>query len=144
VTRNLFGRLWDRFVVGKGHRCIGCVTMYAFDTAMHGAVNVHTRRWGAVCFAWPRLGGRRSWPAYFYLSPNCTPWASTLLIGREYTRDERRMARVRCALWGHGYDAERLDPQVLDRAVRLTEERDDSSLRQVNEIIRDRRGWIAR
>jgi hypothetical protein len=80
---------------------------------MHGAVNIQTKRWGYVCFKPPTRVWGRWWPAYFYLSPNATPWAATLLIGREYSRAEKRMARVRRALWGHGYSTERHNPQRL-------------------------------
>lgn len=72
--------LWDRIVCKSGHRTIGPVTMYAFDTAMHGAINIATP-WGYLCFAWPRLGGWERHGAYAYLSPNATPWAATWRLG---------------------------------------------------------------
>lgn len=81
---------------------------------MHGPVlNLWTRRWGYVCVKPRTRAFGLWWPAYFYLSPNATPWAATLLLGREYGRSEKMMARVRWALWGHGYDVEEIesDPQ---------------------------------
>jgi hypothetical protein len=142
MQRNWLGRLWDRVIIRSGHRQIGPATVYAFDTAMHGAVNVRTRRWGTICLAWPRLGGVRGFAAYAYLSPNATPWAATLLWGREFTGDERRMAQVRRHLWGHGYDSERLDPQMLDRAVWAVNERDDDALARFVALFRDRAEWV--
>jgi hypothetical protein len=112
---NRFALLYDS-LIGRGHRRIGPMTTYAFETAMHGAVNIETR-WGSLCFAWPRLGGLHRWPAYAYLSPNATPWAATWAIGGEWTAQERRLIAVRRALWGHGYDVTKHDPRLLDAAV---------------------------
>lgn len=78
---------------------------------MHGAVNIQTKRWGYVCFKLPTYVFGRWWPAYFYLSPNATPWASTLLVGKEYSKAEKVLARIRKTLWGHGYSTEEFDPQ---------------------------------
>jgi hypothetical protein len=140
---SLVGRLWDQ-LLGAGHRSIGPVTFYRFETAMHGAVNISTKRWGVICFAWPRLGGYRDWPAYFYLSPNATPWASTLMLGNDghMTREERRLVAVRRALWGHGYDAERMDPQLLGKAIEAVEYRDAGSLNSFARMFYERAEWI--
>ena len=143
------GKLWDRVVVGNGHRVVTLfgreVTLYAFDTAMHGAVNIRTRRWGTLCAAWPALGGRKGLAPYVYLSPNATPWAATLVLGKgtELDRNERRMVAVRRALWGHGYDSERLDPQVLNRAVYVVEARTPDAVRDLDRIVTDRAPWLA-
>jgi hypothetical protein len=55
-------------------------TVYGAN-AMHWAVNVHTERWGWICFHPPTrtFGGR--WPWYFYVSPNGTPSCATFKIG---------------------------------------------------------------
>lgn len=97
------------------------LTIYSFNSAMHGAVNFWTRRWGYICFKPPTLSHGRWWSAYFYLSPNATPWAATLLRGREYSRGEKMMARVRKALWGHGYSTEDHNPQMLSDYYRAIE-----------------------
>lgn len=140
----LLGRLWDHLF--KGHRSFGWLTVFAFDTAMHGAFNVHTR-WGYLCIAvpWFGLGWRTEWPTYAYLSPNATPWAATWLIGKgaELTREDRRMVRVRRALWGHGYDCTRLDPQILDRAVWAAESRTPSAVRSLGRIVDERADRVA-
>ena len=143
------GKLWDRVVVGQGHRTVRVfgrdVTLYAFDTAMHGAINVRTRRWGTLCMAWPALGGWTRFASYVYLSPNATPWAATFVLGKgaELDRNARRMVAVRRALWGHGYDSERLDPQVLERAITVAEMRTPDSLGDLGRIVTDRAAWLA-
>ena len=92
-------------------RSIGPVTVYPLRSAMHGAWNISTRRWGMVCVKLPTFVFGRWWSGYFYLSPNGTPWASTVLVGREFSRSEKMMARVRRAVWGHGYATTEHDPQ---------------------------------
>ena len=88
---------------------IGPITFYPISSAMHGAINISTRRWGFVCF---KIGWR--WPSYFYLSPNGTPWGATLLLGGRFDSGEKKMARLRRVLWGHGYDPSQRDPHCLD------------------------------
>jgi hypothetical protein len=90
------------------------LTIYPMRSAMHGAVNYWTKRWGYVCFKPPTYVFGRWWPSYFYLSPNATPWASTLVLGRarEYSA-EKRMAALRRVLWGHGYSTDEHDPQSV-------------------------------
>ena len=92
---------------------IGRVTFYPFRSAMHGAVNIQTKRWGFVCFKPPTRAFGKWWPWYFYLSPNATPWAATLLLGPRFNGGERHLARVRRAMWGHGYDCDKHDPQSV-------------------------------
>lgn len=96
---------------------IGPLTAYSFRSAMHGAWNVSTRRYGYVCFKPPTYVFGKWWPWYFYLSPNATPWGATLIVGREYDRGEKRMARLRRVLWGHGYDTGKHDPQAVHAYV---------------------------
>lgn len=90
------------------------VKIFPLRCAMHGAINIRTDRWGYICFKPPTYVFGQWWGWYFYLSPNATPWASTLLWGkRAFSSSERMMARVRKALWGHGY-SENHDPQDLN------------------------------
>jgi len=93
-------------------RMFGRVTIYPLRCAMHGAVNIWTRRWGYVCFKPPTYVFGQWWPWYLYLSPNATPWGATLILGRDRECGmEKKMARLRRVLWGHGYDTEEHDPQ---------------------------------
>ena len=65
------------------------ITIYGFN-AMHVAINIHTHRWGYVCFHPPM----RHWPWYFYVSPNATPWAASFGIGPGTEKQSRaRMGR---------------------------------------------------
>lgn len=97
---------------------LGPVTVYPLRSAMHGAVNIRTKRWGYICFKLPTRAFGRWWPGYLYLSPNGTPWGATLILGGgpEF-RMERRMARLRRVIWGHGYDTQEHDPQDPDAYV---------------------------
>lgn len=106
--------------------------VYPFRSAMHGAMEFRTRRFGWVCFKPPTRSYGKWWPGFFYLSPNATPWAATLLIGRGYTATEKRMAKIRHLLWGHGYDPNRpeSDPQSAAAYARpiageLSSDKDD-------------------
>ena len=90
------------------------MTIYHLRSAMHGAWNIYTRRYGYICFKPPTYVFGRWWPWYFYLSPNATPWGATLIVGQEYGRAEKRMARLRRVLWGHGYDTDKHDPQAVE------------------------------
>ena len=85
--------------------------------AMHGGMDIKTRRWGYVCFKPPTRAFGRWWPAHFYLSPNATPWGATLLIGSEFCPYEKKLARLRRTLWGHGYDLNKHDPQAVESYV---------------------------
>lgn len=61
-----------RRFLGDGHRTFGPVTIYALDTAMHGAVNIATP-WGYLCIKPPTFAFGCWWRGYFYLSPDATP-----------------------------------------------------------------------
>lgn len=91
---------------------IGPVTLYSLRCAMHGAVNIDTR-WGYLCLKPPTKAWGKWWPWYVYLSPNATPWGATFIVGPEYSRTEKKLSRLRRALWGHGYDPDAHDPQEL-------------------------------
>jgi len=81
-----------------GHR----VTIYGFN-AMHVAINIETRKYGYACFHPPIRFYGRLWSWYFYLSPNATPWGSTLLLGPAHSRIEKWEARGRFLKFGHGF-----------------------------------------
>lgn len=94
-----------------GHR----ITFYPLRSAMHGAVNIRTKRWGYICFKPPTYVFGQWWSWYFYLSPNATPWAATLILGNDDARaGEKKLAAVRRVLWGHGYSTDEHDPQDAD------------------------------
>lgn len=91
---------WERYF--GGHLNIGKrITVYG-ENAMHWAVNIHTKRWGYVCFRLPVRCFGRWWPLYFYVSPNATPWAATFLIGGDERCESRRASERRKRL-GHNF-----------------------------------------
>ena len=137
---NLFGRTWDR-LLGGGHRTWGPVTVYAFHTAMRGAVNLRTR-YGVLCLCLPALGQRGPWRPYIYLSPNSTPWAATWGTGSGFGREDRRRARVLRSLWGHGYDPVVHDPQILDLAISAVESKGRlGTLESLSRMCSERAEW---
>lgn len=87
----------------SGHVCIGRITIYG-ENAMRWAVNIRTRRWGSICFNLPTVGNLKRRRMYFYLSPNGTPWASTLHFGPDYR--DKALSIVRKHLFGHGFNTE--------------------------------------
>lgn len=104
------------------------------DTAMKGALNV-TTPWGIFC-----VRGTAKW--YLYLSPNGTPWASTFAAGPGVNREAKARAKVRRALWGHGYDCSANDPQILDHALDAVAGRDSHSVGEFERIVEERPfGW---
>ena len=113
------------------------VTWYALNCAMHGAINISTP-WGYLCAR--RTVGEWRW--YVYLSPNATPWAATFTMGPGIDRDDRRRAPILRAMWGHGYDCTRLDPQIFDAALWAVESRHESAVQVLDRLIRDRSDWL--
>lgn len=105
----------------RGHWNIGKhITIYG-NNAMDWAVNIHTQRWGYVCFKIPLLARRRT---YLYCSPNGTPWACTFYRGWETS--ERIRARIRKLNFGHNFDTEKHEAELgaLDNrfsSFRITE-----------------------
>ena len=99
--------LWKNL---SGHTSLGPVTVYGFNN-MHVAVNIWTKRFGAVCFhpdlrflgsnaPW-MLG--KDWPWYFYMSPDYTPGSATFAIGPGMKKDAKLDAFRRWLMWGHNY-----------------------------------------
>lgn len=78
------------------------VTIYGFN-AMHVAINIHSRRYGWVCFHPPIYFWRKWWPWYFYLSPNGTPGAATYAIGPGVSDRQKCNAKIRRIVLGHNY-----------------------------------------
>lgn len=80
------------------------ITVYLGRNAIHIAINIHTKRWGYICFH-PlfRMYGKW-WPSYFYLSPDGTPTTSTYLKGREFSKEEKDNAKERKENWGHNFN----------------------------------------
>lgn len=134
---NAFGRFWDRRLAGSYLN--RKVILYEFDTAMHGAINISTR-WGYLCLAWPSIGLGLQMPLrwYAYLSPNGTPWASTFAVGPGVDGEDRKMAQVRRALWGHGYNSHECDPQVLDAAIAAAAFREPWAIKALARMIDER------
>lgn len=67
---------------------MGPLVVYGFN-AMHVAVNLHTKRWGFVCFHPPMKVFGVWWPWYFYVSPDGTPPQATFGMGPGYRRERR-------------------------------------------------------
>jgi hypothetical protein len=95
-----------------GYISIFGITIFGAN-AMNWTVNISTKRWGYICFTLPVLArirknreGKRYLHWYFYLSPNCTPWASTFYIG--YDKNENIRAQIRKLNFGHGFDSHKL------------------------------------
>lgn len=91
---------WENFM--GGHITLGPITVFG-SNAMAWAVNIKTRRWGYICFSLPSIHWlRKKKGHYFYLSPNATPWASTLYFGKD--KEERLKSNIRRVVFGHGFN----------------------------------------
>ena len=81
ATPNIYPKRWqDRLF--RGHVSVGPITIYGAN-AMHWAINLRIGK-NYWCFH-PRTrtyGGL--WRAYFYVSPNATPWAAKFKVGRKW------------------------------------------------------------
>jgi hypothetical protein len=103
-----------------GHKDIGNLTIFG-DNAMHFGVNYWTKKYGYICFRLPihcniadyfLYGHKPRWePLYLYFSPNATPWASTFMVGRGYSKVEKLCSKLRKIRLGHNfkYDSENED-----------------------------------
>lgn len=92
---------WENFL-GE-HLSIGRLTIYG-ENAMHWGVTLWTKKWGYICFRLPFRCFGGWWPLYFYLSPNATPWAATLVAGPRFSRSDKLEAEKRRLSFGHNYD----------------------------------------
>ena len=81
------------------------ITIYWGNSAMHWAVNWWTKKYGYICWR-PAIGRQK---AYFYVSPNGTPWASTFYIGPD--KDEYVQSRIRKTCFGHNWDPDGWDEE---------------------------------
>ncbi len=63
-----------------GHISIGPLVIYGFN-AMHVAINLHSKRWGWICFHPTCRVFGKWWRWYFYISPDATPYETTFEIG---------------------------------------------------------------
>jgi hypothetical protein len=80
------------------------VHVFPSRCAMHGAINVRTKRWGWVCFHPPLRSFGAWWPGYFYCSPDGTPGMSTFYLGRGQFCDDEGRAAERRRLYGHNFN----------------------------------------
>jgi hypothetical protein len=110
LMHKLFGGHWN---IGKR------ITVYGLN-AMQWGVNIHTKRWGYVCFRLPLPCFGRFPRLYLYVSPNATPWASTLCIGKG--AKERAKAIIRRKTFGHNFDS-------------WNNERINEKLQRINNIV---------
>lgn len=91
---------WENFM--SGHISIYKMTIYGAN-AMCWTVQIHTKRYGYICFTLPSIRRNKSKQGYyFYLSPNGTPWASTFYIG--YDKKEQIKAKIRKFNFGHNFN----------------------------------------
>ena len=87
-----------------GHFSFFNITVHGFN-AMHLAIQLHTRKWGYICFHPPLYWGRwNGW--YLYVSPNATPWASTLAFGPGVERKDKMSAKLRRKKYGHNFNTD--------------------------------------
>lgn len=88
MIRQWLERIGIRWYVGfrGGHRYLSLgpvnITLYALDTAMHGALNVFVPRIGYICIKPPTKSFGAWWPAYFYISSDATPHRARISFGR--------------------------------------------------------------
>ena len=90
----------------SGHIKIGKrITIYGRN-AMRWGVTIWTNRYGYICFRLPFTCFGKWFPLYLYFSPNATPWAATLMLGK--TDNERAKSKLRKSALGHNfmYDSE--------------------------------------
>lgn len=83
TTPNIYPNRWqDR--IFTGHKTIGRVTVYGAN-AMHWAINVQARGtyW---CFHWKTRTFGATWPWYFYISKDATPYEATFKLGPRFRR----------------------------------------------------------
>lgn len=93
---------WENFM--GGHLSFRNLTIYG-SNAMCWAVNIHTKKWGYVCFTLPSmLRIRRKMSFYLYLSPNGTPWACTYYLGSD--KNEYLRSKIRKLNFGHNFDTD--------------------------------------
>jgi len=92
------------------HISIGNITIYGHN-AMHWAVNIHTKKFGYICFRLPLPifdWNRPIWkPLYLFFSPNGTPWAATFLIGKTDRPKDKKLAKIRYKKFGHNFNSEK-------------------------------------
>lgn len=55
--------------------------VYPRESAMHGAIEFHTRRWGWVVIKPPMYAFGRWWKWCIYASPDATPYRCTFAFG---------------------------------------------------------------
>ena len=95
------------------------ICLYGFN-AMHVALNIYVPRLGWVCFHPGIHFYKRHWPWKFYISPNGTPWASTIAIGPGIGKTDKRRAKRRRRLWGIYYDCNTLTYEQIQLRETLT------------------------
>ena len=87
------------------------LTIYSRHTAMKGAINLYTKKYGYICLRLPYYSKQHKEKVHFYLyfSPNATPWAATFMIGREYSPEDWALSRIRYNCFGHNFNMDELD-----------------------------------
>ena len=85
------------------------VTLYGAN-AMWFMVEIHTMRYGYICFRPPLFVERFPWK--FYCSPNATPQASTFFIGGKDWEMQRELSQTRRLAFGHNFNTEEVRQEL--------------------------------
>jgi len=98
--------LFWKYLGGRISICRNII-IHGFN-AMHVSIQIRHKKYGWICFHPPLpliiFGIGNKWPWYIYISPNATPWASTLLIGPRFSRKKKKEAKERKKLFGYVFD----------------------------------------
>lgn len=89
--------------------------VYEVECGMHGAINLFIPRLGWLCWHPTVKIADCTWPWYFYVSPNGTPWASTVALGPGVSH-HHTTARNRRRRLGLYYNVDDLSQEALWRA----------------------------
>lgn len=95
------GKEWMTGHINIGKR----ITVYGRN-AMHWGVTIRTKKYGYICFRLPFTCERRWYPLYLYFSPNATPWASTFFIGKNHSRGQKKLSKLRKQSFGHNFSVD--------------------------------------
>lgn len=88
----------------SGHISFLNITIYGRN-AMKWGVNIHTKKWGYICFNLPIFINGEISKLYFYISPNGTPWASTYyLYGASKYNQDKLLSCLRKESFGHNFN----------------------------------------
>jgi hypothetical protein len=96
---------WENFM--SGHISIGSLSIFG-ENAMHWAIELHTKKYGYICFTPPLKCFGKYQGCHLYFSPNGTPWAATYYksLWKENNKDEEIRAKIRKLNFGHNFSTD--------------------------------------